>query len=351
MTIEKILLNKKIMKEKYILKEDLYSWVKSLLNENHRIVSYIKNEERFKQIKDISEFELNPSIPPSKISVKEFLIPPTEPLLYYKKNKNDIEIIDPPKDQRKTFLFGIKPCDAKAVEVLDKVFNWDYKDNFFNEKKENTIIIGLKCNYSDEFCFCKSVNISPDSSAGSDIYLIPKDENSYIVQIITEKGEKILSGNQNIFKDNLKESYQLTKTNNQKIIDSDLIRKWLDTNFDHPIWEKFGETCLGCGKCAFICPTCYCFDIVDEEYSISEGRRMKNWDACQFGKFTLHASGHNPRENQQKRYRQRISHKFKYYHDKFDEILCTGCGRCSRECPVGISISNILDEIETLAKQ
>ena len=29
------------------------------------------------------------------------------------------------------------------------------------------------------------------------------------------------------------------------------------------------------------------------------------------------------RDNQGKRYRQRIAHKFKYYTDKFDEILCT----------------------------
>lgn len=100
--------------------------------------------------------------------------------------------------------------------------------------------------------------------------------------------------------------------------------------------------CLSCAQCAFVCPVCHCFDIVDEDYSYTEGRRMKNWDGCQFGHFTLHASGHNPRDIQGKRYRQRVNHKFKYYVDKFGEILCTGCGRCSRGCAVSIDIKEIV---------
>jgi Fe-S oxidoreductase len=38
-------------------------------------------------------------------------------------------------------------------------------------------------------------------------------------------------------------------------------------------------------------------------------------------------------------------HKFKYYHDKFGQTLCTGCGRCVRACPVGIDIKEILEAI------
>jgi ferredoxin len=109
--------------------------------------------------------------------------------------------------------------------------------------------------------------------------------------------------------------------------------------------------CLGCAQCAFVCPTCHCFDIVDEQSGSTTGRRAKNWDACQFSLFTKHASGHNPRDNQEKRYRQRISHKFKYYMDKFDEILCTGCGRCARGCPVSLDILQIVEEINSLSEK
>ena len=79
-----------------------------------------------------------------------------------------------------------------------------------------------------------------------------------------------------------------------------------------PRWTAETPRCLGCGACAYICPTCHCFDIVDEG-SAAGGVRVRNWDACQFAMFTAHASGHNPRGAQSQRQRQRVFHKFQIY--------------------------------------
>jgi ferredoxin len=73
---------------------------------------------------------------------------------------------------------------------------------------------------------------------------------------------------------------------------------WLASNFDNPVWKTIALRCHGCGACASVCPTCHCFDIVDEHISVNEGVRRRNWDSCQTGQFTLHASGHNPRQSQ-----------------------------------------------------
>ena len=58
--------------------------------------------------------------------------------------------------------------------------------------------------------------------------------------------------------------------------------------------------------------------------------------------FTLHAAGHNPRSQQAQRQRQRIYHKFRIYPEKFGTLLCTGCGNCTRNCPVGLGVRPVL---------
>jgi sulfhydrogenase subunit beta (sulfur reductase) len=129
------------------------------------------------------------------------------------------------------------------------------------------------------------------------------------------------------------------------------VQAWLASHFDDPLWTRLGLRCHGCGACASVCPTCHCFDIVDESDGLLEGTRRRNWDACQASKFTVHASGHNPRGDQGARYRQRVLHKFSIYPQRFGEVLCTGCGRCSATCPAGQNMAEILAEVTLLARE
>ena len=85
----------------------------------------------------------------------------------------------------------------------------------------------------------------------------------------------------------------------------------MDPAFDDGRWEELTASCIGCGACTYLCPTCHCFDIADES-RLYKGRRIRTWDSCQFPLFTKHASGHNPRKTKKERLRQRFMHKFSY---------------------------------------
>ncbi len=134
-------------------------------------------------------------------------------------------------------------------------------------------------------------------------------------------------------------------------IDAGSVRDWIATHFDDPLLAQLAIRCNGCGACTSVCPTCHCFDIIDEVEGVGSGCRRRCWDTCQAPTFTLHASGHNPRDNQHVRYRQRINHKFSIYPLKFGEVLCTGCGRCTRVCHAGQDLVEILQEIDIAARR
>ena len=115
-----------------------------------------------------------------------------------------------------------------------------------------------------------------------------------------------------------------------------------------PLWDKLAQACIGCGACTYLCPSCHCFDINDEVTGKSPltGARVRTWDNCQFPDFTMHSSGHNPREDTGARLRQRICHKLLYFVENHKMQQCTGCGRCITHCPVGIDIVKIANVME-----
>ena len=278
-------------------------------------------------------------------SAKEVFFPPCETILSFEKRDGKTMVSDPDLDRLpETVLIGVRPCDAAAPGILDALFSWDYDDPFYLERRKRTTIVGIACTSSDDACFCTAVGCSPDARKGSDLFLLPIEGGGFVVEALDAKGSALKARYESLL-DTVGNARQVPlATPEVELLDLEKIRTWLDNDFEHPLWQEVADRCAGCGACAFLCPACHCFDIVDEGGEGS-GCRRKHWDACGFGKFTMHASAHNPRDVQPQRYRNRIMHKFKYYADKFGQTLCTGCGRCIRWCPVGIDIKAVLDEI------
>ena len=273
-------------------------------------------------------------------SIKQFVFPRHEPLYRYRFVGKQIELIDLPQPEREQIIIGARPCDAAALSVLDHVMNWDYRDATYNRRRELTTVVTLACREHDPHCFCTSVGSGPADSRGSDVLLFVLGDGTFEARLLTEKGRRLFAG-----QTQLGDKLGKAGLGPDSRIDTAAAARFAADHFESPLWAEQTARCMGCGACAYACPTCHCFDIVDEG-NAAGGVRARNWDACQFSLFTLHASGHNPRNNQGQRGRQRILHKFQIYRDKFGETLCTGCGNCSRNCPVSLGVLPVLKELE-----
>ena len=329
-----------------IARTHLDQLVSQLLSENKSVVGLTKANSRYfyRKIHTPQEMLLDSALMPSN-SVKEFVFPRSETICTYRHEGKQLHIIDAEPMIHEQIVFGVRPCDAASLPILDKVFAWDFQDRFYQQRREKTTIISLACKAADNDCFCTSVGLAPDTQAGADAMLVQLDMDSFEVRIFTEKGEALFCGF-------TKESDRIGNTAEPPKIkfDAKRVEHYLRAHFADPLFEEHTLRCVGCGVCTYICPTCHCFDIVDEGGE-NKGKRVKNWDACQFSMFTLHASGHNPRPEQSSRQRNRIHHKFNIYPEKFGEILCTGCGNCTRICPASLGIYPMLKLIDQKAEE
>jgi len=276
-------------------------------------------------------------------SAKDFLFPRSEVIGRYKLEGDNFTPEDVPPDSTKTALLGVRPCDVAALAVLDAVFNWDYKDEFYNARRAALTIVSMACTRADAQCFCTSVGGRPDATAGADAILRPADGGAKLIfDPLTEKGRALAAAAGSALVDG--EARADPPAEVPVRFDQKQVTAWLADNFDSDLWTTLSLACLGCGACAYSCPTCHCFDMQDEA-TRKETVRRRNWDSCGFGLFTAHAGGHNPRANQSARWRNRVMHKFSYIPDRFKLLGCTGCGRCGRLCPAGMAIADICAEI------
>jgi sulfhydrogenase subunit beta (sulfur reductase) len=282
----------------------------------------------------------------SALSVKNVVFPKVENMFFYVNAKTESTITDIDLNMiPEVVLWGAHPCDNAAFDTLRSIFCWDINDEFFSKRLEKLLVIGLSCHLSDEYCFCTSVGLSPTSSKGSDILLTKLQNGDYIAEFLTEKGNNVLLSAPELFEPAAEGKVLITEVK-QKFHHEQVTEK-LATAFEHPFWVENSLRCIGCGACAYVCPTCACFDIQDETKG-KNGKRYRSWDSCGFGLFTLHTSGHNPREVQSQRWRQRIMHKFSYMPDRNESLGCVGCGRCSSGCPADMNIAEQLEALQNI---
>jgi ferredoxin len=239
-------------------------------------------------------------------------------------------------------VVGIRPCDARAMQLLDGVFGTgDNQDPYWVQRREQTTLVVLGCANPCATCFCTTVGSGPFDARGADVILTQVGD-AYVAAIKTDKGSSLFDHLQDASQAQIKASQQVhgdALAKLDKPFQTEGVSEKLYGLFKSGFWAEVQQSCLGCGVCTFLCPTCHCFDIVDE---VHRSDRVRNWDTCMFRIYSQEASGHNPRPTNVERTRQRIMHKYAYFVDNYGEIGCTGCGRCVRYCPVSLDIRDII---------
>ncbi len=277
----------------------------------------------------------------TKNSAKEVFFPQVETLFTYRRTEAGPEIDEVASKEKPAVLFGVRPCDARGLVLLDRVFTGGTQDPYYAGKRAESLVIAMACDSPDPTCFCSASGGGPCSSEGSDLLFLDLDV-GFLVKAESRKGVELLRDA--AFEDARDEALAAAGLVEKEAEDSmdraalgetavgEALAKHLERLFDHPVWNDVAEACLGCGVCTYLCPTCHCFDICDET-GPGTGERIRIWDSCQFPLFTRQASGANPRPSVRERFRQRTMHKFCYLPRNVNFTGCVGCGRCVTECP------------------
>lgn len=285
-------------------------------------------------------------------SAKDFFFPQTENLVDFKLSGKNIEVIDVRKESEDFVVFGVRACDARSFGILDKVFLSDPVDTYYQNRRTHGTVVSMACTKPSETCFCTAFGIDPTEPEGDASCF--NDGRYLYIRANNNKGEAFVKSVSSLFEDGDTAELDKVKSRTKEILPM-LPLSGLSTEsfggdklnelFDSEKWAELSESCLGCGTCTFVCPTCQCYDIKDFNTG-REIKRFRCWDSCMYSDFTKMAHG-NPRLTQLERFRQRFMHKLVYFPANNDgEFGCVGCGRCLSKCPISMNIVKVMKALE-----
>ncbi len=288
-------------------------------------------------------------------SAKDLFFPQVEQLVNFKVSGKTMEIIENRDATEPFVVFGVRACDCRSFDILDSVFLSDPVDTFYQTRRENGLVITMACSRPEETCFCGAFGIDAANPAGDITCWM--DENTLYWQANTQKGEE-LTATLSMLADcdgtSVASMQEKTREILKKLPLNDLDLSNFDSKrlleyFNADVWSELSESCLGCGTCTFVCPTCQCYDVQDFDNG-REVRRFRCWDSCMYSDFTMMAHGTN-RPTQKERFRQRFMHKLVYYPSNNDGVFgCVGCGRCLQKCPIHMNIVKVAKKLKEAVK-
>ncbi|MFW6458554.1 MAG: 4Fe-4S dicluster domain-containing protein [Halodesulfurarchaeum sp.] len=274
---------------------------------------------------------------------KKYFLPQRERLMEYGTDEDDFEMVQGYSEAGKIIL-GVHPYDLVAIEQLDSIFIDTQGDEPYRRKRENSILVGVTMQSVSEWSFAESMGTARTDS-GYDLFLTELSE-GYAVEIGSSKGSELLESapTREATVDEVR-AVEAEKNESVEQFEKQIdfpptqLPTLLKATYDEmEVWNDYAEGCLSCGTCNVICPTCYCFDVDVVDYITDEaGSTVRRWDGCLLEDFAAVAGGENFREQRVQRHRHRLMRKGNYIYERYGDIACVGCGRCTQHCVADVA--------------
>jgi sulfhydrogenase subunit beta (sulfur reductase) len=263
----------------------------------------------------------------------------------------------PHSADRPVAVVGAKACDLKGFKIQDHVFSDNgWRDPLYLQNRERNLIIGSDCTCAIDTCFCLAAGIQPHPREDFDLNL-SQIEGAFVVEVGSEKGRAVVEQNSALFakaeqaavarRDEIRAQVIREVEENvraHEVPAQDRLEGVVKKNYQSEIWNDEAKTCVECGACTIICPTCHCFLLYDQKDEESLAR-LRVWDSCMIKDYARVAGGANPRPKLWMRLRNRFEKKFDFFPRIAGVTACTGCGRCISACPAKIDIRRVLKRL------
>ena len=269
-----------------------------------------------------------------------------------------------PGDVKPFAVFGLKDCDLRSIEVLDKVFTEEeFEDPLYVARREKMFIISSDCFNPGESCFCNIMGGGPFARSGFDLN-VSQVKDGFIVEAGSKKGQNFIKAQSQLFgkvpdgamaqRDKVRaETQQQLEKQNAELKFERPIREIMDDTHDSGVYDDEATTCVECQACTRVCPTCHCFYLYDTKQKDYFGK-MKMWDSCMRMAYAEVAGGGNPRKVLGDRLRHRLMHKLSYFLDRYGINMCVGCGRCvdaeSGKIDIRVVLKRLNEELKNRKK-
>jgi len=262
---------------------------------------------------------------------KDFLFPPRELASVLPQPSEPVEI-------RPFAVLGLKACDLRSLEILDRVFREEgMEDPSYAVRRQAMFTIASDCSSAGESCFCNVLGGRPYPESGFDLSISPVTD-GYIIQGGSPRGKSFLFSHAKMFGDVPDALLDERKGRREGVVrqlaqaHADLplgvpLKDLVERGYDSEIFDEEARTCVECQACTRVCPTCHCFYLYDTRQQ-DYFAKMKMWDSCMRIGYAGVAGGANPRKILGDRLRHRYMHKFVWFFDRYGIEMCVGCGRC-----------------------